>query len=85
MKMKPTNVLRGKERKKVKKERCAKLNRGRWWKFVYIKDYTYTPISKIKTVQQKLSTIIDWPGEQKKPKIISIRTKLIKAQTGKLN
>ena len=46
--------------------------------------YTYTPISKIKTVQQKLSTI-GWPGEQRKPKIISIRTKLIKAQTGKQN
>ena len=46
--------------------------------------YTYTPISKIKTVQQKLSTI-DWPGEQKKLKIISNKTKLIKAQTGKQN
>jgi len=44
--------------------------------------YTYTPISKIETVQQKQSTI-DWPGEQRKPKIISTRTKLIKAQTGK--
>ena len=46
--------------------------------------YTYTPVSKIKTVQQKLSTL-DWPGEQRKPKIISTRIKLIKAQTGKQN
>ena len=40
-------------------------------------EYTYTPISKIKTVQQKWSTI-DWPGEQRKPKIISTRTRLTK-------
>ena len=46
--------------------------------------YTYTPISKIKTVQQKLSTI-DLPGKQRKPKIISTKTKLVKAQTGKQN
>jgi len=46
--------------------------------------YTYTPISKIKTVQQKLSTI-DWPGEQTKPKIIYIIKILIKEQTGKPN
>jgi len=45
----------------------------------WIYTYTYTPINKIKTVQQKLSTI-DWPREQRKPKIISTRTKLIKAQ-----
>ena len=46
--------------------------------------YTYTPISKIKTVQQTLSTI-DWLSKQRKTKIISARTKLIKAQTGKQN
>ena len=46
--------------------------------------YTYTPISKIKTVQQKLSTI-DSPGEERKPKMISTRTKLIKPQTGGQN
>ena len=45
---------------------------------------TYTPISKIKTVQQKYS-MIDWPSEQRKPKIISTRTKLTKPQTGKPN
>ena len=45
----------------------------------WIYTYTYTPINKIKTVQQKLSTI-DWPREQRKPKIISTRTKLIKVQ-----
>ena len=44
--------------------------------------YTYTPISKIKTVQQKLSTI-DWPSKQREPKIMSTRKKLTKAQTGK--
>ena len=44
--------------------------------------YTYTPLSKIKTVQQKQSTI-DWPGEQRKQNIISIRTKLTRAQAGK--
>ena len=43
-----------------------------------------TSISKIKRVQQKLSTI-DWSGKQRKPKLISARTKLIKAQTGKQN
>ena len=48
----------------------------------WIYTYTYIPISKIKTVQQKLSTI-DWPSKQRKTKIISTRTKLIKAQTGK--
>ena len=46
--------------------------------------YTYTPIGKIRKVQQKESTI-DWLSEQKKPKIISTRTKLAKAQTGKQN
>ena len=46
--------------------------------------YTYTPISKIKTIQQKYSTV-DWPGEQSEPKIMSTRTKLTKAQTGKQN
>ena len=34
MKTKPTNMLRGKERK----NRYAKLNRGRWRRFIYIKD-----------------------------------------------
>ena len=34
--------------------------------------YTYTPTSKIKTVQQKLSTM-DWPGKRRKPKTISTR------------
>ena len=53
-------------------------------KCVWIYTYTYTPIGTIKIVQQKLSTI-DWPREQRKPKTISTRTKLIKAQTGKQN
>ena len=34
MKIKLTNMLRGKERK----NRYAKLNRGRWKRFIYIKD-----------------------------------------------
>ena len=46
--------------------------------------YTYTPKSKMKTVEKILSTI-DWPSEQRKSKIISTKTKLIKAQTGKQN
>ena len=50
----------------------------------WIYTYAYTLVSKIKTVQQKISTI-DWPSEQMKPKIMSTRTKLIKAQTGKQN
>ena len=50
----------------------------------WIYTYTYTPISKIKTVQQKLSTV-DWPGEQRKPNIIPTRIKLIESQTGKQN
>ena len=37
MKTKLTNMLRGKERKK-RKNRYAKLNRGRWRRFIYIKD-----------------------------------------------
>ena len=49
------------------------------WLNIHIYIYTH---SKIKTVQQKLSAI-DWPGEQRKPKIISSRTKLTKAQPGK--
>ena len=44
--------------------------------------WTYTPISKIKRVQQKQSGI-DWSGKQRKSKIIPTRTKLTKAQTGK--
>ena len=42
------------------------------------------PISKIKRAQQKQSIKV-WPGDQRKPKIISTRTKLTKAQTGKQN
>ena len=39
MKIKLTNTLRGKERKKKKrKNRYAKLNRGRERRFIYIKD-----------------------------------------------
>ena len=34
MKTKLTNMLRGKERK----NRYAKLNRGRWRRFIYIRD-----------------------------------------------
>ena len=37
VKTKLTNMLRGKERKKIK-NRYAKLNRGRWKRFIYIKD-----------------------------------------------
>ena len=37
MKTKLTNMLRGKERKK-RKNRYAKLNRGRYRRFIYIKD-----------------------------------------------
>ena len=37
MKTKLTNMLRGKERKKIK-NRYAKLNRGRYRRFIYIKD-----------------------------------------------
>ena len=48
----------------------------------WIYTYTYTPISKIKIVQQKLSTV-DWPNEQRKHKSVSTRTKLIKTPTGK--
>ena len=36
-KKKLTNTLRGKERKK-RESRYAKLNRGRWRRFIYIKD-----------------------------------------------
>ena len=72
------------ERKKGdKKENSTELQKPSIDAEVYY-TYTYTPISKIKTVQQKLSTI-DWPSKQGKPKIISTRTKLIKAQSGKQN
>ena len=37
MKIKLTNILRGNERKE-RKNRYGKLNRGRWRRFVYIKD-----------------------------------------------
>ena len=50
----------------------------------WIYTYTDTPISKIKTVRQKLRTT-DWPTNQRKPKIISTRTKLIKVQPEKQN
>ena len=79
-------------RKKKKKENPTELQKPNKETEVYnnnkkcdwLYTYTYTPISKIKTVQQKLSTI-DWPREQRKPTILSTRTKLIKAQTGKHN
>ena len=38
MKTKLTNMLKGKERKKRKKG-YVKLNRGRWRRSIYIKDY----------------------------------------------
>ena len=38
MKTKLTNMLRGKERKKRNQDRYAKLNRGRWRRFMYIKE-----------------------------------------------
>ena len=38
MKSKLTNMLRGKEEKKKGKNRYEKLNRGRWKRFIYIKD-----------------------------------------------
>ena len=41
-------------------------------------------MSKVKTFRQKYSTV-DRPVEQRKPKIISTRTKLTEAQTGKQN
>ena len=50
----------------------------------WIYTYTYTPVSKIKTVEKILSTI-DWPSKQRKPKIICTREKPIKVQTGKQN
>ena len=37
MKTKLTDMLRGKEKRKERKNRYTKLNRGRW-RFVYIKD-----------------------------------------------
>ena len=51
------------------------------WLNIYINIYTH---NKIKTVQQKLS-IKDWHSKQRKPKIMSTRTKLTKALTGKQN
>ena len=80
------------ERKKGKKESSTEpqkpnieaevYNNNRKCNWIYTS--TYTSISKIKTVQQKLSTI-DSPGEERKPKMISTRTKLIKPQTGRQN
>ena len=50
--------------------------------YTHIHIHPYIPISKIKTVQQKYSTI-DWPSQQRKSKIIPTRTKLTKAQIEK--
>ena len=79
-----------KKRKKKKKENSTELqkpkieaevyNNNKKCDWVYI--YTFTPITKIKTGHHKLSTVY-WPAEQRKPKILSTRTKLIKAQTQK--
>ena len=50
----------------------------------WIYTHTYTPISKIKTVQQQQQQkTINWPSKQRKPKIIPTKTKLTKAQTWK--
>ena len=46
--------------------------------------YTYTPISKIKTVQLKQSRLT-WQTKEIKNYIYQLRTKLTKAQTGKQN
>ena len=74
---------RGKKKKSIKLQKpnveAEVYNNNR--KCDWIHTYTYTPLNKIKTVQQKLSTV-GWPGKQKKPKIVSTRTKQIKAQTG---
>ena len=78
------------KKKKKKKENSTELQRTNVEAEVYknnkkcdwIYTYTYTPISKIKIVQQKLSTV-DWPNEQRKHKSVSTRTKLIKTPTGK--
>ena len=77
------------EKKKGKLHRTAKAqleaevyNNNKKCGWIYT--YTYMPINKIKTVQQKESTI-DWAGEQRGLKIISTRTKLTNAQTGKQN
>ena len=80
------------EREKEKKENSTELQRPNVEAEVYnnnkkcdwINTCIYTPISKIKTVQQKYSTV-DWHGKQKEPKVTSTRTKLSKAQTGKQN
>ena len=69
------------ERKKEKKENSTELQKPNVEAEVYnnnrkcdwIYTYTYIPISKIKTIQQKLNTV-DSPGEQRKPKTISTRT-----------
>ena len=78
--------------KREKKENSTELQKPNLEAEVYsnnikcdwIYTYTSTPISKIRTVQQKQSTI-DWPSEQRKPKIISTRAKLTKAQSRKQN
>ena len=75
-----------KKEKEVKKENSAERQKPNIKAEVYdnrrkcdwIYTYAYTPISKIKTVQQKISTI-DWPSEQRKLKIISTWRKLTKA------
>ena len=84
--------MEGERKKGEKKENSTELQKPNVEAEVYnnnrkcdwIYTYTHIPISKIKTVQQKLSTI-DWPSQQRKPKIISTRAKLIKTQTGKEN
>ena len=38
MKIRLTNMLTGKQRKKRKKNRYANLNRGRQRRFIYVKD-----------------------------------------------
>ena len=38
MKTELTNMLRGKEKRKERKNRYAKLNRGRKRRFIYVKD-----------------------------------------------
>ena len=50
---------------------------------IYMGIYIYTH-KQNQNSPAKLSTV-DWPGKQRKPKFISTRTKLIKAETGKQN
>jgi len=51
-------------------------------------EYTHIhihPLAKSKHSNRKKKSTIDQPSEQKKPKIISTRTKPNKAKTGKQN